>query len=193
VPWRARDYVHCWVRRRASRPQLKHDPLGAMRAALCVLGYLIICSVGCHHGPSTLDRCPGEALGATLPRVGAESHLEVTRSTRSDSLLASASVGQLVTRIRWSNDSLARVSRPVGAVLDLMQLRTHAHNTAYFDLDNVPTQGLLERVLRAPAGDYSLKIRRIGTASFDTTFTVRRGFSDTALMYLQSGGARVCY
>jgi hypothetical protein len=28
VPWRARDYVHCWLRRRASRPQLKRDPLG---------------------------------------------------------------------------------------------------------------------------------------------------------------------
>jgi len=28
VPWRARDCVHCWLRRRASRPQLKRDPLG---------------------------------------------------------------------------------------------------------------------------------------------------------------------
>ena len=28
MPWRARDFVHCWLRRRASRPQLKRDPLG---------------------------------------------------------------------------------------------------------------------------------------------------------------------
>ncbi len=37
VPWRARDCVHCWLRRRASRPQLKRDPLGAQRliSSLC--------------------------------------------------------------------------------------------------------------------------------------------------------------
>ena len=28
VPRRARDVVHCSLRRRASRPQLKRDPLG---------------------------------------------------------------------------------------------------------------------------------------------------------------------
>jgi len=27
VPWRAQDFVHCRLRRRARRPQLKRDPL----------------------------------------------------------------------------------------------------------------------------------------------------------------------
>ena len=28
MPWRAQDFVHCPLRRRAGRPQLKRDPLG---------------------------------------------------------------------------------------------------------------------------------------------------------------------
>jgi hypothetical protein len=28
APWRAQDFVHCWLRRLARRPQLKRDSLG---------------------------------------------------------------------------------------------------------------------------------------------------------------------
>jgi hypothetical protein len=31
VPWRAQDFVHCQLRRRANRPQLKREPLGRSR------------------------------------------------------------------------------------------------------------------------------------------------------------------
>ena len=31
VPWRAQDFVHCQLRRRARRPQLKRDPLDSTR------------------------------------------------------------------------------------------------------------------------------------------------------------------
>ncbi len=173
-----------------SAPQLKRDSLGAMRATLPLLSWLTVCSVGCHPGSRTAEPC---YFGHNVPQVGSNTRLEITRASRSDSLLTSASVGQVVTRIRWSSDSLASLSRPEGVVLDLMQLRTHARTTEYFGRDALLTQGFLERVLRVPAGEYGLRIRFIATASFDTTVTVRRGFSDTALVYLQRGGTRICY
>jgi len=52
VPWRAPDFVHFFLRRRASRPQLKRDPLGGgtMRgpfAAPFGLGLLCVVTVAC--------------------------------------------------------------------------------------------------------------------------------------------------
>jgi len=40
VPWWAQDFVHCWLRRRASRLQLKRDPLGGPFAQVKIIAYL---------------------------------------------------------------------------------------------------------------------------------------------------------
>ena len=45
VPWRAQDRVHCWLRRRASRPQLKRDPLGSRNKGHVYRPVLIALSV----------------------------------------------------------------------------------------------------------------------------------------------------
>ncbi len=163
-----------------------------MRAAFPILVLLIVCSVGCPHVPGPQGFCPGEIYGGDVPLVGPKSRLEVSQARRSDSLLAST-VGELVSRIRWSSDSLASTSRPMGAILDLTHRRTHARVTTYFVRDTVPANGLLERVFRVAPGEYALKIRLIGTATFDTKLSARGGFSDTALVFLQKGGTRVCY
>jgi len=81
----------------------------------------------------------------------------------------------------------------MGAILDLTHRRTHARVTTYFVRDTVPANGPLERAFRVAPGEYALKVRLIGTATFDTTLIVRRGFSATALVLLQRGGTRVCY
>jgi hypothetical protein len=52
VPWRARDFVHCQLRRRASRPQLKRDPLGSGTMPLSTwhVGKLVLVWVICILG-----------------------------------------------------------------------------------------------------------------------------------------------
>ena len=181
---------------RAARSKIDREvpaTKGETSVKLAILGWLTVCSVSCHHRPGAQGFCPGEIYGADLPQVGANSRLEVSRSTRSDSLLANAAMGELVSRIRWSSDSLASMSRPVGAVLDLTHRGTHARITTYFFRDTVLANGVLEHVLRVAAGEYALKVRMIGTATFDTTLMVRAGFADSALVFLQRGGTRVCY
>ena len=42
MPWRARDFVHCQLRLRASRPQLKRDPLGRCQHEEPVMLFLLI-------------------------------------------------------------------------------------------------------------------------------------------------------
>jgi len=39
VPWRAQDCVHCRLRRRARRPQLKRDPLGGTARHFCAMAW----------------------------------------------------------------------------------------------------------------------------------------------------------
>ena len=54
MPWRARDFVHCWLRRRASRPQLKRDPLGGTRTtsmALSRSAFSLFLALAALNGP----------------------------------------------------------------------------------------------------------------------------------------------
>src|SRR5437867_55308 len=78
MPWPARDFAQHQLRRRASRPQLKRDPLGSLihsttpemsarrssEYALCAAACSALL-VACHPGPSARADVPAESQWTT--------------------------------------------------------------------------------------------------------------------------------
>jgi len=76
VPWRAQDYGHCQLRRRARRPQLKREPLGRPgHWSYVTLRITAINGIWLHHSSGEtrrLGRCAREpaAVGYVLRAPG---------------------------------------------------------------------------------------------------------------------------
>jgi hypothetical protein len=101
-------------------------------------------------------------------------------------------MGRLVVVLRWSSDSLARRSRPSGALLSLKQVPAGTNTGGLFHQDSVAGNGFLRLTLAVPEGAYRLEVRLIGSPVLVTPLTVRRGYADTARAFLGSGGVELC-
>ena len=123
----------------------------------------------------------------TLPLVGGASHVEVIPARIRDSSLISRSEAGLFVIVQWSSDSLARESRPVGAVVELFRSDTSIRVTKMLDSSSV-----LQAVVPSEGG-VRLRVRRLAAWRVDTSLVIRRGFIDTARVYLQYGGLELCY
>ena len=131
MPWRARGFVHCCLRRRASRPQLKRDPLGGKldvdrlaRALLRVVASILaVASCGQRKSADrpTLDTTmaltrPTSDSGARTPGAGRDTTLfRVTPGQRFGAVTATVSHVDLVQLFGKANVHLGRVQCAEGS------------------------------------------------------------------------------
>ena len=137
--------------------------------------------VACQHRPiQVLSGC------GSLPLLGGPSHAEVSRAqTRDSSALLEEKSGLFVT-VRWSSDSLAKESPPVGAVVELSKPDGSGAIAKMVD-----SSGTLRLVLPED-GVFHLRVRRLAAWRSDTSFVLRHGYVDTVRVLLQYGGMDLC-
>ena len=124
---------------------------------------------------------------APLPPIGPPGHIELIRSAVHDSLAPDPRIGRLVVVLHWSSDSLDRVAKPPGAFVHLTDTQTH------FDTSqSVRTSGVLAVMLSVPQLSYHFQVRFIGANPVDTSLVVRRGYTDTARVFLQTSSVTIC-
>ena len=119
--------------------------------------------------------------------VGPPGHVEVIRAPVSDSVLARQDSAGLIALLTWSSDSLARTSRPSGAIVYITQPEIEFYRTEMAD-----SLGKVVMVLPATTPRYHLRFVLIGVEPLDTTVAVRVGFLDTLRVFLQLGGGTIC-
>ena len=122
----------------------------------------------------------------TLPLVGGPSHVDIALAQARDSTELTNRKAGLFVIVRWSSDSLAKQSRPVGAVFELTGPDTSARVVRMID-----SSGVLNLVVAAD-GPFHLRVRRIAGWRVDTSVVLRGGYVDTARVHLQYGGMRLC-
>jgi hypothetical protein len=95
--------------------------------------------------------------------------------------------GRLVALLNWSSDSLAKLSRPQGTVVRVVLRATNVYITRVVD-----SSGVVSFDLPAAEEPYKFAFRLIAVQILDVPIAVRRGFSDSAHIYLQAGGVTLC-
>ena len=143
---------------------------------------LVIQSACRHHPPEMVGGCSGPT-----ELVGPRGHLVLARSASPDSSLAGKDTGRLVVLLTWSSDSLARISRPYGGILEITDVRTQRATSATVDaVGNVAVS------VSDTSDTYVIRVRSMGAQPLQDTVVLRRGYADTARAFLQSGGTIFC-
>ena len=174
----------------------------SLRIALAAFLAFTAAVVACHHRRSSSNvtpKYPNDINPADIeptecpspPAIGPRSHLEIVRSTASDSALRDSGIGRIIALLRWSSDSVTRET-PVGAVVRVTSVRTGIVTERRFDEDSVNQDGYLMLSVTLPAGDNLLRVSRLRARGLDTTLTVRNRYTDTLRVFLQSVGVTVC-
>jgi hypothetical protein len=108
-----------------------------------------------------------------------------------------ASLGRLVAFFNWSSDSLAHKTLPPAAHFELGSIAVRYDSEGYASV--VDTSGIVSRnsrvptiTLQVPDGSYQFQVDALGAVSLDTTLTIRKGFTDTAYVFLQASGIQMC-
>ena len=120
-----------------------------------------------------------------LPLIGPPSHMDVVRSALLDSALLGGRA-RLIAIVTWSSDSLANKSRPMGALVRVSASEADIH------VDKLVDSSRAVHFLLPAEWPYRLTVQLVGSQVLDTTFTLREGFADTARVFLQAGGVRLC-
>jgi len=158
-----------------------------------VLALALIGLIACRPRPTSSISFNGCSTG---PLIGPAGHVELLLSNTRDSLLPGRQ-GRLVSIARWSSDSLARVSQPGPLEFRLTATRAQLNSAGFMTL--VDTSALVPEdseivafQVMAPEGTYELSVRVFGARGLDTIVPVRRGFTDTARLFVQAGGLTIC-
>jgi hypothetical protein len=156
--------------------------MSVSRTVIASLVFLTL--LACRHRPQVAAVSGG---CDTLPAQGPPGHSDIVRSAVLDSQLFARSEGRLVAVVNWSSDSLAKLSRPRGTVVRVVLSATNVYVTRVVD-----SSGVLSFDLPAAEQPYQFGFRLIAVQILDIPIVVRRGFSDSAHVYLQAGGVRLC-
>jgi hypothetical protein len=120
-----------------------------------------------------------------LPPIGPPGEIAIVRTALRDSTLAAQHLARLVAIVRWTADSLNKDSRPSGALF-------HFSNSVGDKAAITDSSGFLLAALPAIDEPFHLAVRRLYAQPLDTVIAVRRGFTDTALVYLQANPGLSC-
>ena len=152
-------------------------------------------TIGCHHQAATSLHLGGGCH--TDPLVGPVGHVELVLAATRDTMLTDP-LGQLVSVARWSSDSLPKEWRPAPP-LEFRFTATRPWKNSDGFMSVVDTSGFVRGdsetvrfTVAGPEGFYELSIRVFAAQGLDTVLPIRRGFTDTARIFVQAGGLTVC-
>ena len=151
--------------------------------------------ISCHPQPRTVTFSGG--CPAPAPPIGPPSYLQLIRSGVADSIPPDRGRGRVVAFFRWSSDSLAREAPSLTVRFELSALSVEFDSAGYASVADYAglirgDSAISQTTLLARAGSYRLLVYALGAAPLDTALPIRAGFTDTARVFLQASGGRIC-